>query len=381
MSPINTQKGSSGDGLTFAQKQQLAKQRSYEKRAKTAKIGLSEIAIFTQQLASMVEAGLALANALEAMEDQIENPVFRVIIHKVRKDINAGSSFSDAVKKFPNAFPPLFFYMVEAGEASGGLSTLLKKVADYLEASVRLVKKVKGALIYPVAVIGVSILIVIFLMVKIVPQFIEMFDSFGAELPVPTQILIGVSEFVKSNILFMAIAALATYFGLGYYFKTPKGRVVKDQIKDKLPIVGVLTKKVSLSRFMHTYAILARSGVPILRALEICAGVSQNTFIEASCKRIIDHVAQGGQMSEVLSADPYIPSLVMHMAKAGERIGNIDGMLDKVADFYDNDVDTITGAMTSLIQPFVIVFLGVVVGGIVLALFLPILNLSQAAGG
>ena len=366
--------------ISFADGQRLAKRKSYEKQAPRKKIKLQELTVFTQQLAAMLEAGLPLVTSLEALEDQTENPVFQVIIHNVRTDVSAGKSFSESCAVYPRAFPNLFISMVEAGEASGGLAEILDKTSVYFEETVKLIKQIKGAMTYPVAVIGLSVGLVNILLIFVIPVFAEMFADFGAELPKPTQILIDLSEFLKSYIVFLIIGFAAFIWAFKRVVSTPKGRRIKDQTMLKLPVIGELTRKVSLSRFCRTYAILMRAGVPILRTLEIVRKASDNTYIEAACKEVSKHISQGGQVSEVLAIDPYFPPMVKHMTRAGEQTGNVDGMMVKVADFYDNEVDTLVSALTSLMEPLLICFLGIVVGGIVMAMFLPIFQLSSVVG-
>lgn len=366
--------------MSFAESQRLAKQRAYEKQARKKKIKLDELTVFTQQISSMLEAGLPLVSALEALQEQTENPVFRVIIREVRLDISSGTSFSDAVRKFPKAFPNLFVSMVEAGEASGALADIMGKVAIYFEDSLALFKKVKSAMTYPIAVISLAVILVGVLLIKVIPVFAEMFDSFDAELPKPTQMLIDISEFLQTNILYIIIGFIVLVFIYKKLTATPRGREVKDTFYSKLPIVGNLTRKINVSRFCRTYAILLRSGVPILRALEICSNASNNTFIEKACANISRHISQGGQLSETIAQTPYFPSMVKHMAKAGEQTGNVDGMMNKISDFYDTEVDNIVESLTSLMEPILICVLGVIIGGIVMAMFLPIFQLSSVVG-
>lgn len=362
---------------SFMEGQQLAKQKSYEKQAKRKKIKLQELTIFTQQIAAMLEAGLPLVSALEALEEQTESPVFQIIIRNVRNEVSAGRSFSDSCKDYPRAFPNLFVFMVEAGEASGNLAEILDKTSTYFEDTVKLMKQVKGALVYPAVVIGLAIILVNVLLVFVIPVFADMFKDFGADLPKPTQLLIGLSDFLKSYIIFLIIGVVAFFMLSKRFFATPKGRVIKDNIIIKLPVVGDLTRKVNLSRFCRTYAILMRSGVPILKTLDIVASASGNTYVERACKNISRHISAGGQVSDILSEDPYFPPMIKHMSRAGEQTGNVDGMLVKVADFYDAEVETLVAALTSLMEPLLITFLGVVIGGIVMAMFLPIFQLSS----
>lgn len=366
--------------VSFAESQRLAKQKAYEKQSKKKKIKLESLTIFTQQISSMLEAGLPLVGALEALQDQTEDPVFKIIIRDVRNDIAGGTSFSDAVRKFPRAFPNLFISMVEAGEASGALADIMGKVATYFESSLGLAKKVKSAMTYPIAVISLAVILVNVLLIFVIPVFSEMFADFGAELPKPTQMLIDLSEFLKHNIIFLIAGGIAIWKIMGKLTATPKGRRVKDIIFSKLPIIGNLTRKINISRFCRTYSILLKSGVPILRALDICSSASNNTYVESACSEIQRHISQGGQLSEVIAHTPYFPSMVKHMAKAGEQTGNVDGMMNKIADFYDTEVDSIVESLTSLMEPILICVLGVIIGGIVMAMFLPIFQLSSVVG-
>jgi type IV pilus assembly protein PilC len=368
-------------GSDVRQAQALAKQKSLEKSAKKYKLPLGELTMFTQQLASLLVAGLPLVQCLEALQDQTEDPRFRIIIRDVRLDISQGNSFSSSVKKFPRAFPTLFISMVEAGEASGGLAEILGKVAGYFEATVKLTKKVKSAMAYPIGVISLAIVLVNVLLIFVIPVFAAMFADFGAKLPVPTQLLIDLSHFMGHWWWAIFGSAYAAYWLLGKFTSTPKGRRLKDIALVKAPIFGNLIHKIALSRFCRTYATLIRSGVPILRTLEIVASASGKVQVEDACGEIAKHVSQGGQVSEILAANEFFPPMMKHMVKAGEATGNVDGMMNKIADFYDVECDATVSALTSLIEPLLIVFLGIIVGGIVMAMFLPIFQLGAVAGG
>ena len=365
---------------SFAESQRLAKQKSYEKQAKRKKIKLQELTVFTQQLAAMLEAGLPLVSALDALQEQTENPVFQIIVRNIMNDVSSGVAFSEACAGYPRAFPNLFVSMVEAGEASGNLAEILDKTSTYFEDTVKLVKQVKGALVYPAVVISLAIGLVSVLLIFVIPTFAEMFSSFDAELPKPTLLLIGLSDFLASYILFIIAGLVLGVWLLRKFIATPRGRRIKDVFITKIPVISELIRKVNLSRFCRTYAILMRSGVPILQTLQIVSAASGNTYIEASCKKISNEISQGGQVSDVVAGDPYFPPMVKHMSKAGEATGNVDGMLVKVADFYDAEVDTLVKALTSLMEPLLITFLGVVIGGIVMAMFLPIFQLSSVVG-
>ncbi|MGB0370496.1 MAG: type II secretion system F family protein [Opitutales bacterium] len=367
--------------VSFAESQRLAKLKAYEKQAKKKKIKLEDLAIFTEQLASMLEAGLPLVSALEALQDQTDDPVFAIIIRDVRLDVSSGTAFSEACAKFPKAFPNLFLSMSEAGEASGGLAEILAKTAIYFNDSVKLAKQVKSAMTYPTAVITLAIGLVTVLLVKVIPVFAEMFQGFGAELPKPTQFVIDLSDFLGSYILYILGGMFLFYVFISKFFATPKGRVIRDNLVMRIPVLGELNRKINLSRFCRTYSILLRSGVPILRSLEIVSRASNNVFVEDACTQISRNISQGGQVSETIAAIPYFPPMLKHMSKAGEQTGNIDGMMNKVSDFYDNEIETLVGALTSLMEPLLIVFLGVVIGGIVMAMFMPIFELSSVVGG
>ena len=365
----------------FKAAQALAKQKALEKKAKNYKLPLGELALFTQQLASLLTAGLPLVQCLEALQDQTEDACFRIVIRDVRAEISQGNSFSTAVKRFPKAFNTLFVSMVEAGEASGGLAEILAKVAGYFESTVKLTKKVKSAMTYPIAVIGLATALVNVLLIFVIPVFAAMFKDFGAKLPAPTQFLIDLSDFLKHNFFYLVIAGYGVFWCYNKFVATPNGRRIRDKALVKAPIFGNLVHKIALSRFCRTYATLIRSGVPILRTLEIVSAASGKVQVEDACEEIAKHVSQGGQVSEILAANDFFPPMMKHMVKAGESTGNVDGMMNKIADFYDVECEATVGALTSLIEPMLIVFLGVVVGGIVMAMFLPIFQLGAVAGG
>jgi type IV pilus assembly protein PilC len=373
--------GKKGPGADVRAAQALAKQKSLEKSAKKYKLPLGELTMFTQQLASLLIAGLPLVQCLEALQDQTEDPRFRIIIRDVRLDISQGNSFSSSVKKFPRAFPTLFISMVEAGEASGGLAEILGKVAGYFEATVKLTKKVKSAMAYPIGVISLAVVLVNVLLIFVIPVFAAMFADFGAKLPLPTQLLIDLSHFMGKWWWAIGLTCYGIYWATGKFVATPKGRRMKDQFLVRAPIFGNLVHKIALSRFCRTYATLIRSGVPILRTLEIVASASGKVQIEDACAEIAKHVSQGGQVSEILASNEFFPPMMKHMVKAGEATGNVDGMMNKIADFYDVETDATVSALTSLIEPLLIVVLGIIVGGIVMAMFLPIFQLGAVAGG
>ena len=360
---------------SLVESQRLAKLKAAEKKATKTRIKLEELAIFTQQLSSMLNAGLPLVTAIEALQEQTSNIVFRVIIRNVRLDVAGGTPFSEACEKYPNAFPKLFISMVLAGEASGNLADILMKTSKYFDDSVKLAKKVKSAMTYPVTVILFAIVLVNVLLVFVIPVFADMFTSFGSELPAPTQMLISTSDFLKHNIVFIVFGVFAAWVLLSKFFKTPKGREIKDFLVVRLPIFGELARKISLSRFCRTFSILMKSGVPILQSLEIVASGANNIYIERACAEISRNVRQGGQISDVLAVNPYFPPMIRHMTQAGEQTGDIDSMMVKISDFYDMEIENTVNSLTSLLEPLLIVFLGVVIGGIVMCMFLPIFQM------
>src|SRR5690606_13332516 len=247
-----------------------------------------------------------------------------------------------------------------------GLAPILAKVALYFEETVKLIKKVKGAMTYPVAVIGLAIGLVQVLLIFVIPVFKEMFESFGKALPAPTQFVIYLSDFLKANIIYILIGMFGFFWAIRKLVRTPRGRVAKDKTLHKMPVLGALIQKIALSRFCRTYAILLRSGVPILRTLEIVSKASDNTYIEAACRDISRHISQGGQLSEIVAQRAYFPPTVKHMARAGEQTGNVDGMMSKISDFYDAEIETTVESLTSLMEPLLICVRGVVIGSIVM---------------
>mgnify|MGYP001204830642 CR=1 FL=1 len=343
-----------------------------------ATVKLADLAVFIQQLGVMLEASLPLLESLEALKDQTKDPVFGALIEKIRVDVAQGTTFSEALRKYPKAFPNLFISMIEAGEASGELSLLVKKVGEYFSATLKLNRKVKSAMVYPIVIIGMSGLLILLMIMFVVPIFEEMFSSFGSELPLPTQILLDLSKFLMSvpGGIFMLGVIFAVYFGMRYT-KTKAGRGLYQSLLRKAPIAGNLSQKIAVSRFCRTYSILLRSGVSVLRCVDICNRASDNIFVEATCAKITKTINQGGQLSEALEGDPYFPSLVGHMVRAGEKVGNVEGMLTHASDFYDDEIDNTVSALTSLLEPIIIVVVGSIIGLIVIAMFLPIFQLSS----
>src|SRR5437867_3784517 len=337
-------------------------QEKMGKKGKTGggRVGLADLVIFTRQLATMVDAGLAMVQSLQALADQTTNKVMRDVIRDICSRVEGGDSFSEALQKHPKAFSRLYVCMVAAGEKGGLLAEILGRLATYLENTARLRKKVKSAMMYPTVVTVVAILITIFLLVKVVPVFGEIFQSFGADLPKPTQYLINISNFVKHWVLLILIAGGGGVYGWLYFIKTKVGREFWDGRRIKLPIFGVIAHKICLARFTRTLASLIRSGVPILEVLNIVANTCGNVVMEKAIRVAATDIERGEGISAAIGKHPIFPSMVVRMMTAGEQTGKIDAMLERVADFLDEEIETTLAGLTSLIEPLLIVFLGVV---------------------
>src|SRR6266850_728259 len=340
----------------------------------------TDLVLFTRQLSTMIEAGISLVQAMTALYDQCDpkrQRNLRHIISDVTTRVQGGETFNESIAKHPRVFDRLFVSMVKAGEHGGLLAEILDRLAGFLEASARLRKKVKSAMTYPVIVICIAFAITTFLLVRVVPIFGEIFKDFGAKLPAPTQFLLDVSDFIRARWYFLIIGIGGTIFGLRTFLRSTRGRQLSDKWKLKLPVFGPLVHKICMSRFARTFAQLIRSGVPILEVLEIVGGTSGNHVIETSIKGVSADVERGDNLSVALSKKKIFPPMMLRMVAAGEATGKIDTMLEKMADFWDEEIEAMLDALTSLIEPMLIVFLGVIVGGIVIAMFLPIFKLNE----
>jgi type IV pilus assembly protein PilC len=340
-------------------------------------VALADLVIFTRQLATMIDAGLAMVQSLQALADQTTNKVMRDVIKDVCTRVEGGDSFSEALQKHPKVFNRLYVSMVGAGEKGGLLAEILARLAVYLENTARLRKKVKSAMMYPTVVTIVAICITIFLLVKVVPVFGEIFTSFGSSLPAPTQFLITLSDAVKSYLLLIVIGAGAAVWGWMYFIKTKVGREFWDARRIKLPIFGGIAHKICLARFTRTLASLIRSGVPILEVLQIVSQTVGNVVMEKAIRVAAGDIERGESISAALGKHPVFPSMIIRMITAGEQTGKIDNMLERVSDFLDEEIETTLAGLTSLIEPILIVFLGVVIGAMVICMFLPIFKMSE----
>ncbi len=358
-------------------------QEKVGKKGKTAggRVALQDLVVFTRQLATMIDAGLAMVQSLQSLAEQTTNKVMRDVIKDICSRVEAGDSFSEALVKHPKVFNKLFVAMVGAGERGGLLAEILSRLATYLESTARLRRKVKSSMMYPVVVTVVAIGITIFLLVKVVPVFGEIFTSFSAKLPAPTQVLITVSDFVKKYIILILFAMGATVYGWLHFIKTKPGRAVWDDRRIKLPIFGHIAHKICLARFTRTFASLIRSGVPILEVMNIVSNTCGNVVMEKAIQTASVDIERGESISNALAKHPVFPSMIIRMITAGEQTGKIDTMLERISDFLDDEIETILSGLTALIEPLLIVFLGVVVGSIVICMFLPIFKLSEIVSG
>ena len=361
----------------------LSIQEKVGKRGKTSggRVGLADLVIFTRQLATMIDAGLAMVQSLQALAEQTTNKVMRDTIHDVCARVESGDSFSEALQKHPKAFSRLYVCMVSAGEKGGLLAEILARLATYLENSARLRKKVKSAMMYPSVVTIVAILITIFLLVKVVPVFGEIFTSFHATLPAPTLYLIKTSNIVKHYLFLLLLAGGGAAYGWFYFIKTPAGRLFWDSRRIRLPIFGIIAHKICLARFTRTLASLVRSGVPILEVLQIVSQTVGNVVMEKAVQTAALDIERGESISAALGKHPIFPSMIIRMVTAGEQTGKIDNMLERISDFLDEEIETTLSGLTALIEPILIVFLGVVVGGMVICMFLPIFKLPDIVNG
>ena len=358
-------------------------QEKIGKKGKTSggKVALADLVIFTRQLATMIDAGLAMVQSLQALAEQTTNKVMRDVIRDVCTRVEGGDSFSEALRKHPKVFNRLYVCMVGAGEQGGLLAEILARLATYLESSARLRKKVKSAMMYPTVVVIVAIGISIFLLVKVVPVFAECFKGFGAELPAPTLFMINLSNIVKRYFLLITPTVGVLIYAWFAYIKTKMGREFWDRTRIKLPIFGMIAHKICLARFTRTLASLIRSGVPILEVLNIVSNTCGNVIMEKAIRVAATDIEKGEGISVSLAKHPIFPTMIIRMITAGEQTGKIESMLERVSDFLDEEIETTLSGLTSLIEPLLIVFLGVVVGGIAICMFLPIFKLPGIVSG
>ncbi len=342
-----------------------------------------DIVVFTRQFSTMISAGLPLIQCLEILSTQSENVEFQKTIATVKVDVEGGATFADALKKHPKVFDELYSNMVHAGEVGGLLDTILGRLAKHIEKAVKLKAKIKSAMIYPIAIMGVAVIVISVLMIFVIPIFAQMFlEMSGGKvgLPGPTQLVIDISDFLRSNILYIIAGVVAMGYGIKRYYASEKGRIVMDRLFLKVPVMGDLIRKSSVAKFTRTLGTLITSGVPILDGLAITAKTSGNKIVEQTILQARQSISEGKTVAEPLSKGNVFPKMVTHMIAVGETTGALDAMLGKIADFYEDEVDTAVDALTSLLEPMMMVFLGTIIGFIVIAMYLPIFKMAAVVG-
>jgi len=344
------------------------------------KVTNKDIVIFTRQFSTMIDAGLPLVQGLNILAEQAENPKFRSILKQLTKDVEGGSTLAESMKKHPKVFDDLFVNLVAAGEVGGILDTILQRLAGFVEKSEELKSKIKGALTYPIVVVAIAFIVIAVILIFVIPVFQDMFASFGSALPMPTQMVVNMSDFMKSNILYVIGAIVVLVIVYKQYRNSKGGRKVTDDLFLKLPIFGDLIKKTAVARFTRTLGTMMQSGVPILDALEIVAKTAGNVIIEEIIYDVRSSIAEGQTIAEPLSENDIFPGMVIQMISVGEATGALDAMLEKIADFYDKEVDAAVEAMTSMLEPLLMLFLGGAIGGLVVAMYLPIFSMAGAIG-
>ena len=345
------------------------------------KVTGKDVVIFTRQLSTMIDAGLPLVQSLEILGKQQENSTFKKILQAVRTDVETGSTIAEAMKKHPDVFDNLYCNMIDAGEVGGILDTILSRLAAYMEKNMALVKKVKGAMTYPVICLCISFVVMAVMLVFVVPVFQKMFADFGSALPVPTQMVVDMSEFAKGNFHFIIGAIFVLIWSVKKINKTEKGKMQIDKLLLVFPIIGPLLRRVAVAKFTRTLGTMMTSGVPILEALNVVARTAGNKVIEVAVFRVTDAIKEGRPLAEPLEETAVFPSMVVQMINVGESTGALDVMLEKIADFYDEEVDQAVENLTAAIEPIMMVFLGGMIGGLVVAMYLPIFSMAGAVGG
>jgi type IV pilus assembly protein PilC len=339
------------------------------------KVKDKEVAIFARQLSVMIDAGLPLVQCLAAMAAHKENKTFKSVLHQVRNDLEGGSTLADAMRKHPKVFTPLFTSMVAAGEISGALDVILQRISFFIEKIVKLKRALKSAAIYPSVVMSVACGVVALILWKVVPVFKTLFEGLGVQLPLPTRIVIGMSNFVSDYIVFIAGAVGLLVLGISSYYKTGSGRRMIDGLILRIPIMGEIFKKISTARFARTLSTLLVSGIPILEAMEITAKTTGNVVIQDAILKTRKSIEEGKTIAEPLGESGVFSTMVTQMVAVGEQTGELDSMLTKIADYFEEEVDATLANLLTILEPVLIVFLGVVIGGIIISMYLPLFSL------
>jgi type IV pilus assembly protein PilC len=345
------------------------------------KVNEKDLVVFTRQFSTMIDSGLPLVQCLEILASQQENKVFKEILYKVKESVESGSTFAEALGKHPRAFDQLFVNLVAAGEVGGILDTILTRLAAYIEKSMKLKKQIKGAMVYPITIMSIAVVVVGVILIFVIPTFAKMFTEFGGELPAPTKFVIALSNFLVKYFVLLIAGFYATIWAIKKYYSTPMGQKNIDRMALKAPIAGPLIRKVAVAKFTRTLGTMVSSGVPIMDGLEIVAKTAGNKIVEEAIYAVRQAISEGKTMAEPLAACGVFPPMVVQMISVGEATGAMDAMLNKIADFYDDEVDDAVGAMTAMMEPLLMVFLGTTVGGLVVAMYLPIFKLAGAVGG
>ena len=342
------------------------------------KVTGKDIVVFTRQMSTMIDAGLPLVQSLQILSKQQENPTFKRALLEIVNDVETGTTLADGMRKHPKVFDPLFSNMIEAGEIGGILDTILSRLADFKEKSMALQKKIKGAMTYPTICLFIAILILAVILIFVIPVFEEMFASMGSALPAPTQLVVDASAFAQANVFYLIAAVFAAGFVFKKIYATEKGKLKIDGLLLHAPIAGVLIRKVAVAKFTRTLSTMLESGVPILDALQVVAKTAGNKVIEQAVFHVADSIAEGRPIAEPLEESGVFPNMVVQMINVGESVGALDAMLEKIADFYDEEVDQAVENLTAMIEPFMMVFLGGTIGGLVIAMYLPIFTMADA---
>jgi type IV pilus assembly protein PilC len=345
------------------------------------KVKESDIIIFAKQFSTMIDAGLPIIQCLEILHSQQENPTFKKMLKEIKDGVESGATFAETLKKYPKQFDDLFVNMIHAGEVGGILDTILRRLSAFMEKAAKLKAQVKGAMTYPAITIVVAFIVVTVILVFVIPVFQDMFAGFGSALPMPTQMVVNISEFVKGNILLILGMLIGGAIGFNKFYATEKGHVIVDAYSLKMPILGDLLRKVAVSKFTRTMGTMLSSGVAILDALDIVSKTAGNKVVEAAVVDVRAGISEGRTMADPLLESGVFPSMVCQMISVGESTGALDQMLEKIADFYDDEVDQAVENLTAAIEPVMMVFLGVVVGGLIVAMYLPIFTMAGAVGG
>jgi type IV pilus assembly protein PilC len=401
--PVFTYKGTNRSGATVAgemnannktelqsmlRRQQITPTRMSEKGKEFnlptfgGGVDAKELAIFTRQFSVMIDAGLPLVQCLEILSSQQENKTFQKVLSGTRGSVEGGTTLSAAMKQYPKVFDPLYTNMVEAGETGGILDTILQRLSSYIEKNVKLQRAVKSALVYPIGVLTIAVAVIVLLLWKVVPIFATLFAGLGVSLPLPTRIVIGLSHFVGSIFGFLIfVVAIASVVGIKIWYGTPTGRMAIDTIILKIPVLGPLMRKIAVARFTRTLGTLISSGVPILEGLDITARTSGNAVIEKALTQVRKSLEEGKSLTEPLKESEVFPGMVTQMIAVGEQTGAMDAMLQKIADFYEEEVDAAVKDLLTALEPIMIVFLGLVVGGVVISMYLPLFSLIGELSG